>query len=127
MLFYPHHLLAISDTPVVLNCPGPILRGTLPEGFTEAPVFWQQTPIALDSSGLQLMVYQTHLPGEVFPLGQTPVAYLFMDQAGNIATCTFTIILTDGTVSILPCMFCTGPYHSHCSSSINHLTHLSSM
>ena len=48
-------------------------------------------PRATDESGTVKMVTASHLPGEVFPGGRTPVTYVFEDLAGNRAVCTFFV------------------------------------
>ncbi|XP_072023013.1 hyalin-like isoform X3 [Amphiura filiformis] len=75
--------------PVVLYCPGPIRR-TLAEGSTSLSVNWIE-PSATDNSGIAPTIYMTHSSGGDFTIGSTQVVYTFTDQAGNSATCRFTV------------------------------------
>ena len=36
----------------------------------------------------------SHSPGDLFPVGPTAVSYIFIDAAGNRATCLFNVIVT---------------------------------
>ena len=59
-------------------------------GTTSRVVTWIE-PTATDDSGFQPTVVSTHQSGSSFPVGTTQVTYIFMDQAGNEATCAFSI------------------------------------
>ncbi len=49
-------------------------------------------PTATDNSGVAPMVIQSHRSGESFHIGATDVMYLFTDEAGNQASCSFVIM-----------------------------------
>ena len=77
--------------PTVQNCPNNIAL-SVQQGVTQTQAFWNQEPTATDDSGVPPTVTQTHRSGDFFQIGTTPVTYLFMDGAGNVATCTFNVI-----------------------------------
>ena len=78
-----------SSPPTVSNCPESS-EYTVPIGLTSRVVIWSE-PTATDNSGMEPTVTQTHLPGDSFSVGTTQVIYTFMDIAGNIAMCSFSI------------------------------------
>ena len=88
-----------SSPPVVSNCPESS-DYTLPFGATSRVVTWTE-PTATDDSGMEPTVTQTHQSGDTFPIGSTQVVYTFMDRAGNIAMCSFSI--TGNSLLLLIC------------------------
>ena len=79
--------------PVIANCPTDITQ-IVAAGQTSATVIWTP-PTATDNVTPtdQITMVATHAPGGQFPVGTTTVTYIFMDQAGNDATCSFNIIV----------------------------------
>ena len=77
--------------PIVTNCPQSITYN-LPPSTTSREVTWSE-PTAVDNSGSIPAVTQSHQPGDVFVVGSTEVTYVFTDQSGNEATCSFVINL----------------------------------
>lgn len=59
----------------------------------EVPVNWS-IPVATDNCGLDTLISNYH-PGDTFSVGQTFVIYTATDFAGNKATCSFKINVTD--------------------------------
>ena len=53
-------------------------------------------PTATDESGIVSLSSRSHSPGTFFPVGQTTVTYIFVDGAGNTATCVFTVTVIRG-------------------------------
>ena len=51
-------------------------------------------PIATDNCSVEPLT-TTHEPGSTFPLGTTIVTYTATDASGNIAQCTFNVIVAD--------------------------------
>ena len=80
-----------STNPVITNCPTDITQ-TVAAGQTTAAVTWTP-PTATDNITPtdQITVVATHTSGQQFPVGTTPVSYIFRDLAGNEATCTFNV------------------------------------
>ncbi|XP_072021948.1 uncharacterized protein [Amphiura filiformis] len=69
----------------------------VPQGTTSATALWIE-PTALDdvTPSSLLTVNRSHTSGDMFNLGTTNVVYNIADAAGNIASCTFIIVvLTD--------------------------------
>ena len=89
-----YFLVMEEDTipPTITGCPEPL---TLPAdaGSSTAIATWTE-PTATDNSGISPTRLQTHRSGESFTVGQTDVTYIFTDQAGNAATCSFTVTVT---------------------------------
>ncbi|XP_072051832.1 uncharacterized protein [Amphiura filiformis] len=81
-----------SMSPVITNCPQ-TTRQTVPLGTSSRAVSWTE-PTATDDSGMQPTVIRTHQSGQAFPVGTTQVTYIFSDDAGNEATCSFSVIVT---------------------------------
>ncbi|XP_038047508.1 hyalin-like [Patiria miniata] len=86
--------------PVITSCPNNIQQTvTSASGI----VTWTE-PTAYDDSGHVRLVMQTHSPNTAFPVGTTPVEYLFQDPTGSTARCVFTVELTVavGGVDVTP-------------------------
>lgn len=55
-------------------------------------------PTAFDESGsVQIINDVIFVPGSFFPLGTTPVTYVFSDPSGNTVECSFSVTLVGGT------------------------------
>ncbi|KAJ8041072.1 Hyalin [Holothuria leucospilota] len=75
--------------PVISGCPGDFSQmGPSPVIFTP--------PQATDNSGYVRLLFMSHTPGQVFPVGITAVSFVFGDAAGNQNECTFYVTITDG-------------------------------
>ena len=79
-----------TNPPVVTSCPTTSTY-SVPLGTTSTIVTWTE-PSATDDSGVAPTVVVSHRSGSSFPIGTTQVAYIFRDDAGNEATCTFSVI-----------------------------------
>ncbi|XP_038069618.1 uncharacterized protein LOC119738747 isoform X6 [Patiria miniata] len=77
--------------PVITSCPNNIQQ-TVTSGASGF-VTWTE-PTAYDDGGHVRLVMQTHSPNTAFPVGTTPVEYLFQDPTGSTARCVFTVELT---------------------------------
>ena len=75
--------------PMVNGCPDSMTRN-IAFGSQTLSVFWTE-PTATDNTGGQVTTFQTHRPGDLFPVGTTQVTYTFTDNAGNRAQCMFDI------------------------------------
>ena len=80
--------------PTIANCPSDISL-TMELGTPGTPVSWTE-PTAADPSGVSDIVLQSHKPGTVFGSGASVVTYVFADASGNLARCTFTVIIRTG-------------------------------
>ncbi|XP_071824314.1 uncharacterized protein [Apostichopus japonicus] len=86
-----------------LTCSGNIVLTVL-EGVTERSVSWVE-PVVMDNSGTVSLASQSHRSGDSFPVGTTTVLYTYQDPSGNVATCSFDIIIvTDNPCQINTCL-----------------------
>ncbi|XP_072014217.1 hyalin-like [Amphiura filiformis] len=82
-----------TTEPMVTYCPQSSTY-TVPLGTSSRVVTWLE-PTASDNSRVSPMVMQSHQSGESFNIGPTDVMYLFIDEAGNQATCSFVIMVIE--------------------------------
>lgn len=73
----------------MFNCPSDI---TVSTAGTSSQASWQE-PISFGGVGTVEQVYNSHNPGDSFPVGETPVTYVFMDSALQFTTCSFFVII----------------------------------
>ncbi|MEZ4962078.1 MAG: HYR domain-containing protein [Saprospiraceae bacterium] len=85
-----------SEAPVFLSCPASQTVSVNNAGCT-AIVNWVP-PLATDNCNINSLT-SNHLPGEAFPAGPTLLTYTVLDDAGNAATCNFTITVLNGAVT----------------------------
>jgi hypothetical protein len=86
--------------PTIHGCPGDIEVDALP-GKPDAQVWWTE-PTATDAlSGIASFTC-THTNGDRFPLGITLVTYVATDEAGNVSTCSFLIIVHETLDIVAP-------------------------
>ncbi|XP_071848222.1 uncharacterized protein [Apostichopus japonicus] len=92
--------VCVGVKPLVSNCPDGVQMYT--QGPTKVPwqeptavsrIYGVQTPVALPFRS------RTHFPGSIFNLGHTTVVYIFEDDLGNEAKCSFTIELSPITTT----------------------------
>ncbi|HLP12161.1 MAG TPA: DUF2341 domain-containing protein [Flavobacteriales bacterium] len=83
-----------NQIPVFTSCPLNIAVNNTP-GSCGAVVFWP-APVANDNCGGLVLTQTTGLPsGSSFPIGTTSISYTATDISGNVATCSFTVTVTD--------------------------------
>ncbi len=83
--------------PPSVVCPGNITERVGPSS-TGTTVSWIE-PTATDDSNIQpILISRSHVPNiSVFNAGAvTPVTYVFSDNSGNRASCSFTIHIIRG-------------------------------
>lgn len=80
--------------PTVLSCPSDI---NLSVGANSCTVnaTWN-VPSFSDNCNSSITVSSTHSPGDAFSIGTTTVLYTAEDASGNIANCSFNVVVTDG-------------------------------
>ncbi len=62
-------------------------------------------PEATDNCGIESVILTEGLePGSEFPLGSTTVTYTATDNAGNTATSSFKVIVTDNEAPVITCI-----------------------
>ena len=87
-----------DDTPpLIFNGPGDITL-TVTDGSCPVPVNWT-APEASDNCTL-VSLESDHEPGESFPPGRTEVTYTARDQAGNLRTYSFDVIINAVPVAL---------------------------
>ncbi|KAJ8020442.1 Hyalin [Holothuria leucospilota] len=89
------NVITVGDTspPVISDCPVNITVYVFPD-WPDPAVQWK-IPSATDDVSSVRLVPETHRPGDVFPRGGTLVTYTFVDEAENVATCSFGIFVTE--------------------------------
>ena len=95
-----------NTNPVISNCPANISINNDP-GLCTAVATWT-APTAADNCGMQSFI-SSHNSGDVFSVGTTTVTYTATDVNGNIATCSFNVVVTDNT----------NPLISNCPTNIS--------
>ncbi|XP_072041247.1 scavenger receptor cysteine-rich domain superfamily protein-like [Amphiura filiformis] len=86
-----------TTPPVVYQCHSNIIQDAIQSG-SGSLVYWNE-PFAIDVGGT-VEVSQSHHPRTVFPPGITTVRYNFTDGSDNIASCVFTVTVTDGNYQV---------------------------
>ena len=92
--------ITVNDTeaPVITGCPS---NTTVSNDSSQcgAIVNWT-APTATDNCGIASFT-STDSSGTFFPLGTTTVAYLAVDSAGNLDSCSFTITVNDTEAPVI--------------------------
>ncbi|XP_072169502.1 hyalin-like [Diadema setosum] len=93
----------VDTTMPTVDCPADTAVG-IELGLTSTIVFFP-APTATDDSNEVSIASQSHSPGDTFPVGETPVTYIFQDPSGNQATCVFNVIVftVDTTMPTVDC------------------------
>ena len=86
-----YHSLVDTEAPAFSNCPSSRFA-ILPQGSSTVIVTWNE-PTATDNN-VQIFTSQNYYSGNGFQFGTATVTYTFTDQAGNSATCTFTVTVS---------------------------------
>lgn len=84
-------LVKDEGDPVFASCPDIVINAN---STCEAVANWA-TPSVLDCSAVTLS--STHNSGDTFPLGSTTVVYTATDIHGNSTSCSFNVVVKDGT------------------------------
>ena len=79
-----------TESPVISGCPG-TQSGVTDSGIATGTISWT-APTATDNFVIQMLT-STHNPGDSFPIGTTAVTYTSTDAAGNVASCTFDVVV----------------------------------
>mgnify|MGYP003142610780 FL=1 len=89
--------------PPTITCPADILLNNTPGACSGIANF--SDPIATDPDGDLVSVMQTQgLPsGSMFPVGTNLIEFTATDAAGNTATCTFNVIVTNNEMPMAVC------------------------
>lgn len=86
------------NPPVISNCPSDIWQ-ELPDGSCSSAINWIE-PTATDNCEV-LSFTGSHHPEYLFSSGTTKVTYTAIDKFGTATTCSFNVILNEGTEPVL--------------------------
>ncbi|PIK61977.1 putative hyalin [Apostichopus japonicus] len=86
-----------TTPPEIPNCPNTI-QETIELGSDDPIIVWVE-PVATDLSGASVFS-NSHTSGSTFQVGETVVTYLFSDPFGNMAVCSFSVVVN--TVDTTP-------------------------
>jgi hypothetical protein len=89
---------ADTEDPVISDCPANISVSN-DAGSCGAIVNWT-APTATDNSG-SVNLTSNFEPGSFFPVGTTVVTYTATDAAGNTATCSFEVTVSDNEKPVI--------------------------
>jgi uncharacterized protein (TIGR03382 family) len=93
--------VTVRDTTAPeVGCPGPLTAEA--QGATGATVIFS-VPAPRDTVTPSPTVTASHAPGSRFPLGTTQVVLSAADEAGNSASCSFTVTVRDTLVPLITC------------------------
>ncbi|MEZ5105799.1 MAG: HYR domain-containing protein, partial [Draconibacterium sp.] len=85
-----------GEGPVIADCPGNIEQSN-DAGACAAVITWEE-PTATDNQTASgdIIWIKSHEPGESFPVGETTVTYIAVDESNNqSAACSFTVTVND--------------------------------
>lgn len=89
----------MDGEPPVLVCPQDVTAVVI-EGLQGTMVFLNQ-PTATDNSGQAPFVSLSRESNSFFPVGTTLVVVTATDASGNGATCSFNVIVIEGTDNLV--------------------------
>jgi gliding motility-associated-like protein len=87
-----------AEAPVITSCPGDIVKD-IDADSCNAAVMWVAPSVTDKCSNVVLT--SNHTPGDRFHVDTTKVTYTATDAAGNIATCSFKVIVKDTLAPVL--------------------------
>ncbi len=89
-----------DTTPPRVGCPGNLVAEAQDASGADV-AFLLARPS--DEVTREPVVNLSHAPGSRYPLGTTPISVTATDDAGNAASCGFTVTVRDGTAPVLVC------------------------
>ena len=100
--------ITVNDnaSPVISSCPANVIMNISGTGC-DAVASWTE-PTAADNCGVDTFT-SSHIPGDTFAYGTTTVIYTATDLAGNVGTCSFSVVVND----------ITPPVFDFCPTSVN--------
>ncbi|MCC6459239.1 MAG: HYR domain-containing protein [Saprospiraceae bacterium] len=92
--------VTVADTakPIII-CPGDVLA--TPDSIPCAAIVDFSLPIASDNCNVNVAIDGDAMPKDTFDAGVTVVTYLATDNAGNTASCSFSITVIDQAAPVL--------------------------
>ncbi|XP_072046493.1 uncharacterized protein [Amphiura filiformis] len=91
----------IDNQPPSIDCPANIITTTDPASET-AYVSLPDASNLSDNSGQQV-TWQSDIPSQTFPIGETLITYTASDSSGNEAQCSFLVIVQDNQPPSIDC------------------------
>ncbi|HRI58588.1 MAG TPA: HYR domain-containing protein [Saprospiraceae bacterium] len=90
----------VDDTDPVINCPAVVNVGTASNACSAVATF---SVSATDNCDNSVTITQTGGPasGSTFNIGATPVSFSAEDNAGNVSTCAFNVIVSDDDAPVI--------------------------
>ncbi len=89
-----------NTAPTIAGCPADIAVGN-DAGICGASVLWT-APVITDNCSSPVVV-SSHNPGDIFPVGTTPVTITATDNCGNTVSCSFNVTVTDTELPSVTC------------------------
>ncbi|MBL0741434.1 HYR domain-containing protein [Chryseolinea lacunae] len=86
-----------TTPPVISGCPANI---NVPANATSCGAIVNWTAPTVNDNCAIASFSSNHNPGAFFPVGITPVTYTATDNYGNVATCSFTVTVTDNAIPV---------------------------
>lgn len=96
MVFFLFFHLVDTIPPDISNCPEEGVRELIELGTQGVVITWTE-PSATDISGTARLIDSTRRSGDFFQPGTEVVTYTYSDASNNMATCTFIIVVIEGT------------------------------
>ncbi|MGE4632768.1 MAG: HYR domain-containing protein [Planctomycetota bacterium] len=85
-----------AEAPIVVTTQGSPITVENPGGACEVAATWT-APTFSDLCTAELEISSTHLPGDLFPVGETQVTYTATDGDQNQVSTSFSIVVLDST------------------------------
>nr|XP_054758707.1 uncharacterized protein LOC129264789 isoform X1 [Lytechinus pictus] len=96
------YILVEDDEPPILQCPESQSVFTQ-QGSDSAPVTWSEANATDNSGAVTVLLLGPGSSGGLFRIGSTNVTHLAEDDAGNNATCIFTVEIKDNEPPFVNC------------------------
>ncbi len=110
--------LADNQAPVI-TCPANVMVNNA-SGLCSATVTYPAATV-MDNCNAQTTVTYSQSSGTIFPVGNTTVTATATDEAGNSASCAFTITVTDNQPPTITCPSnITQPANAMCVAVVNY-------
>ncbi len=106
-----------TEAPSIANCPSNIMQ-FLPEGQSTVNVNWDYPEVSDNCGVVDTVGYEGN--SGMFPIGDSTIIYIFVDEAGNSDTCTFMVQVIDLEIGITcPPDTTVSTAMSACSQTVN--------
>lgn len=86
-----------TEAPMITDCPDDVME-FLPEGQSTVSVTWDYPAVDDNCGVVDTMGFEGN--SGMFPLGDSTITYIFLDEAGNADTCSFVVQISNLEVGI---------------------------